>query len=144
MARYSAVPLVELREGQPLQPGTVYLAPQDHHMMFEAGAIKLSRGPTEHQARPAVDVLFRSAATAYRERVIGVVLTGISHDGTAGVRAINAAGGLAVVQDPSDALLPGMPTHALQHNRADLILCLKELPTVLLALAMGEPVTPGS
>jgi two-component system, chemotaxis family, protein-glutamate methylesterase/glutaminase len=140
LARYSPLPLIEPDTGQPLQPGTVYIAPPDRHMVFEQGIVKLSRGPTEHRSRPAVDVLFRSAAATYRERVVGVVLTGAGEDGTAGLRAIKAAGGLSVVQDPSDARHPGMPSYALRHDGVDLILHLKELPAAFLALAKGEPV----
>jgi two-component system chemotaxis response regulator CheB len=138
LARYAALPLIEPQDGQSLKQGTVYLAPRDLHMRFEPGVIKLDRGPKEHFARPAADVLFRSAAEAYRERVVGIVLTGVGQDGAAGLRAIKAAGGLSVVQDPADALLSGMPSYALRQNSADLTVRLKELPALMLALAKGE------
>jgi two-component system chemotaxis response regulator CheB len=138
LARYAALPLIEPQDGQPLEHGTVYLAPRDHHMRFEPGIIKLNRGPQEHSARPAADVLFRSAAEAYRERVVGIVLTGVGQDGAAGLRAIKAAGGLCVVQDPADALLAGMPSYALRQNSVDRTVLLKDLPGVMLALAKGE------
>jgi two-component system chemotaxis response regulator CheB len=138
LARYAALPLIEPADGQPLQQGTVYLAPRDQHMAFEQNVVKLTRGPSEHHTRPAADVLFRSAAAAYRERVVGVVLTGVGQDGTAGLRAIKAAGGVSVVQHPSDALLPSMPSNALRQNTVDLILCLKEMPAAFLALSKGE------
>jgi two-component system chemotaxis response regulator CheB len=140
LGRHAPLPMIEPDAGQTLRPGTIYLAPPDRHMILEKGIVTLSRDPTEHRARPAIDVLFRSSAAAYGERVVGVVLTGIGPDGTAGLRAIKAAGGLSVVQDPSDALHPGMPSHAVRHGGVDLILRLTELPGAFLALANGEAV----
>src|SRR5687768_2900260 len=92
---------VHARDGQPLERGTLYVAPPDHHMLFGATAIRLSRGPRENHARPALDPLFRSAALEWRDRAVGVVLTGYLDDGTAGLAAIKACGGTTVVQDPA-------------------------------------------
>ena len=139
LARYAALPLIEPTETQPLQLGRVYLAPRDRHMTIEHGVVQVNRGPTEHHTRPAADVLFRSAAAAYRERVVGVVLTGAGQDGTAGLCAIKAAGGISMVQHPSDALLPAMPSSALRQKTVDLMLGLKEMPAAFLALARGQP-----
>ena len=111
------------------------MAPPDHHLVLHAGRIRLTRGPRENWARPAIDPLFRSAAKEYGRRVIGVILTGLLNDGSAGLRAIRAAGGLAVVQEPADAAAPDMPWSALRHAGADYRVRLAEIPELLMRLA---------
>lgn len=126
-------------DGAPIEPGRVYVAPPDRHLLVERGHMRLVRGPRENNARPAVDPLFRSAARAYGTRVIGVVLTGNLDDGTAGLMAIRSAGGLAVVQSPDDALYPGMPASAIASADVQHVLPLGEI-AALLAARVGEPV----
>jgi two-component system chemotaxis response regulator CheB len=108
------LPASMARHGDRLRSGHVHVAPPDHHLLVEPGQLCLSRGPRENRFRPAIDPLFRSAAQVYGPRVIGCVLTGNLDDGAAGLWSIRRLGGLAVVQDPSDALYPSMPLNALR------------------------------
>lgn len=130
---------VHAEDGQPIEPGTLYVAPPDHHMLVEPGVIRLTRGPKEHHTRPAVDPLFRTAALAYGPRVIGVVLTGRLDDGTAGLQAIKDCGGVAVVQDPAEAEHRSMPLSALQSVAVDRCVPLASMAQTLLQL-VGEPI----
>lgn len=126
-------------DGQQPEAGTIYLAPPDHHMLVKQGLIRLTRGPKEHHARPAIDPLFRSAALDLGPRAVGVILTGMLDDGSAGLQAIQQCGGITVVQDPADAYEPGMPRAALAATEVDHIVSLAALPRLLLALA--KPMT---
>jgi two-component system chemotaxis response regulator CheB len=125
-------------DGDPITPGVVLLAPSDHHLFLERDHVVLDRGPRENNCRPAVDPLFRSAARAFGARVIGVVLTGALDDGTAGLYAIKRHGGLAVVQDPRDAAVPGMPTSARDNVPVDHVVPLVELGPLLARLTREE------
>lgn len=107
------------QDGDRIEPGRIYVAPNDHHMLLEKGYVRITKGPKENRFRPAIDPLFRSAAYIYGPRVIGVVLTGALDDGTAGLWTIKLRGGTAVVQEPSDAMIRSMPLNALEHTPAD-------------------------
>ena len=126
---------VTASDGDVPRPGTIHIAPPDHHMLLDGHVIRLSRGPKEHHARPAIDPLFRSAALDYGPRAIGVVLTGMLDDGSAGLRAIKDCGGTAVVQDPADAHAPSMPQSALACVDADHVVPLAALGPLLYELA---------
>jgi two-component system, chemotaxis family, protein-glutamate methylesterase/glutaminase len=129
------------RDGSAFAPGRVYVAPPDLHLLLEDGRMLLRRGARENLCRPAIDPLFRSAAIEYGARVIGVLLSGMLYDGAAGLRAIKRCGGIAVVQEPSDALYPDMPRHALQRTEVDYCRSATELASLLVAL-VGEPADP--
>ncbi|MDH6165489.1 two-component system chemotaxis response regulator CheB [Variovorax boronicumulans] len=128
---------VEAQDGDVPSAGTIHVAPPDRHMLLEDGVIRLTRGPKEHHARPAIDPLFRSAALELGPRAIGVVLTGMLDDGSAGLRAIKDCGGTVVVQDPTDAYEPSMPRSALAVVEADHVVPLAELAAVLLRIAQA-------
>jgi two-component system chemotaxis response regulator CheB len=125
LQRYSALPVSEPEDKQGILPGRVYLAPADYHLLVEPGHFTLSLEEPVWSARPAIDVLFESAADAYGERTIGVILTGANRDGARGLAAIKRRGGLAIVQDPATATNPAMPTAA--SAGADRILPLLEI-----------------
>jgi two-component system, chemotaxis family, protein-glutamate methylesterase/glutaminase len=133
-----ALPVAHARDGEALTPGTIRVAPPDHHLMVRDGHLALTRSPKENFARPAIDPLFRSAALAADRGVIGVILTGMLDDGTAGMQAIKAAGGVAIVQDPADALEPSMPGSVLRHVDVDHCVGLSEIAP-LLARLVSEP-----
>jgi two-component system, chemotaxis family, protein-glutamate methylesterase/glutaminase len=101
-------------DGALIEPGHIYVAPSDQHMLVTADSIQLTHGSLVHFTRPAIDPLFTSAADAFRERVVGIVLSGEGRDGAAGLTAIKKGGGLALVQEPGEAISPGMPQAAIQ------------------------------
>lgn len=121
-------------DGEVIRTGTVYVAPPDRHMLVEGDHIQLTTGPKEHHTRPAADPLFCSAARYHGRRTVGVVLSGFLDDGTAGLRAIHAAGGLTVIRDPRSALVPDMPQAALQGVPIDHCVPLAKLASLLVAL----------
>ena len=138
LTRSGHLPALHPKDGAKIQHGHIYIAPPDHHMILERGRIRIVRGPKENRHRPAIDPLFRSAASAYGRRVIGVVLTGSLDDGTAGLLAIKRQGGLAVVQNPTDALYSSMPQSALNHVKVDYMEPLASLAHTLVHLVAQE------
>lgn len=121
-------------DGELICPGHIYVAPPDRHMIVADGRLRLTRGPKENWARPAIDPLFKSAAEAYGPNAVGVILTGKLNDGTAGLFEIKQRGGVAVVQDPRDATYPDMPGSAAAHVALDYCLPLAEIPKLLIEL----------
>jgi two-component system, chemotaxis family, protein-glutamate methylesterase/glutaminase len=101
-------------DGEEIERGQAYIAPPDSHMLLDDGRVRLTRGPRENGHRPAIDPLFRSAARAYGERVVAVLLSGNLDDGTAGMRLVKRSGGIAVVQDPDEARHSSMPRNAVE------------------------------
>ena len=117
----TSMPVRFAHDREAILSGTVYLAAPDRHLVLEEGQTRITRGPRECRARPAVDVLFRSAALAFGPRVIGVVLTGSLDDGTAGLWQIKERHGLALVQDPREASHASMPQSAIEHVEVDFV-----------------------
>jgi two-component system chemotaxis response regulator CheB len=131
LTRAGVLPASHPDDGEEIRTGRVYVAPPDRHLVVADGTMRLVGGPTVNRARPAIDPLFTSAAQSYDSRVIGVILSGMLDDGTAGLRAIRARGGLAVVQDPDDALFPGMPSSAVAFSNPDHIVPLARMAALL-------------
>jgi two-component system chemotaxis response regulator CheB len=133
--RLCALRVVEATDGVPLEPGTVHLAPGDHHLVVRAGprgfTTGLNQGPPENFCRPSVDPLFRSAVTAYDGAVLGVVLTGMGADGRNGAGEIRAHGGTVVVQDQATSVVWGMPGAVSQAGYADETLPLDRIPEAI-------------
>jgi two-component system, chemotaxis family, protein-glutamate methylesterase/glutaminase len=134
LARRSAFPVEAAADGAVLRHGTVYVAPADRHVVVAAKGLRVVRGPRENGFRPAIDPLFRSAARVRRAGVVGVILSGALDDGSAGLRAIVAEGGAAIVQDPEDAEVPGMPLAALRETRVDAVLPAAEMAGAIMRL----------
>jgi two-component system chemotaxis response regulator CheB len=132
------------RDGEPIAPRRIYLAPPDRHLLLEDDRIKLWRGAMENHSRPAIDPLFRSAAVARRGRVIGAVLSGLLDDGAAGLLSVKRCGGLAFVQSPDEAAESEMPLRAAQSlaSNLDAALPAAELGKHIAAL-LGSPAPPG-
>lgn len=125
-------------DNEEIKPNRIYIAAPDHHMLLEDGRVRVTHGPKENRFRPAVDPLFRSAAYEYRNRVIGVVLSGALDDGTAGLWTIKNYGGLAVAQDPNSAEVPSMPENAIREVAVDYIVTATEIADLLVRLCVEE------
>jgi two-component system, chemotaxis family, protein-glutamate methylesterase/glutaminase len=139
LSRAGKLPAVHPKDRQAIQPGHIYIAPPDRHLLIHQGYMTLSLGPRENGHRPSADPLFRSAARAYGSRVIGVVLSGALDDGTVGLIAVKARAGISIVQDPSEAMHTGMPTSAIEHDHVDYILPVQEIASTLVYLAQNPP-----
>jgi two-component system, chemotaxis family, protein-glutamate methylesterase/glutaminase len=135
LASAGRLPASFAHDGEPIEAGRIYVAPTDRHLLVEPGVLRLSRGPREHFTRPSIDPLFRSVATAYGARVIGVVLSGGGSDGAAGLDAIKRAGGRAVILDPQDAAAADMPQAAAEVALPDFVAAEVDLPSLLVRLS---------
>lgn len=149
LARRTKLAVGQASDGEPIRHGRVYVAVPDRHLIVGPDAVWITNGPKENGHRPAADTTFRTAAAAYGPRVVGVVLSGSRDDGTAGLRAIHARGGVAVVQHPDEALFPGMPQSAVAGDHPDWVLPVGEIGALLTTLAHEElkegagPTMPG-
>lgn len=135
LSRSGPLPVISPLDHEPIRSGWIYVAPPDRHMLIQEGHVCTSQGPKENRSRPAIDPLFRSAAFAYGGRVIGVILTGMLDDGTAGLFAVKKQGGIAVVQNPNDAAYPSMPESALRYVETDYCLPVSQIAAKLVQLA---------
>jgi two-component system chemotaxis response regulator CheB len=128
----------DAREGELIEPGRIYVARPDHHLIIEGTHVRTTRGPKENRFRPALDPLFRSAAYNYGPRVIGVILSGGLDDGTSGLWTIKNRGGIAIVQDPNDAEMPSMPENAIREVNVDHIVPVAGMAELLARLSRQE------
>src|SRR5215211_4825123 len=138
LSRCGNLPAVIAEHGKEYKCGRIYCAPANCHLSIKDHATVLTRGPRENGHRPAIDVLFRSAARTHRSKVVGIVLSGGRDDGSAGLYAIKARGGIAIVQDPKEALTPNMPQNALDMVDVDFCLPVQQIADVLVQLANGD------
>ncbi len=139
LKRAGELPASHPRDGDSIRTGHIYVAPPGNHLLIEDGRVRVMHGPKENRHRPAIDPLFRSAAAWYGPRVIGVVLTGAMDDGTAGLLSVKKRGGVAIVQDPEDAICADMPRSALEAVEVDHVAPLDRMPGLLQEL-VGEQV----
>jgi two-component system, chemotaxis family, protein-glutamate methylesterase/glutaminase len=131
LSRHRAFGCKLAKNGESFKPGQIYIAPSDNHLLVKKNKVLVTKGARENRSRPGIDPLFRSAAVTHTSRVIGVVLTGMLDDGTAGLLAIQKCGGITVVQDPKDAAYPGMPQSALNNLKVDYCVPINEMGRLL-------------
>lgn len=129
-----ALPMIFVEDKQPIQPGCIYIAPPDYHLLVEYGHFALSTEDPILYSRPSIDVLFESAADTYGEKVIGVILTGANQDGSIGLAAVKRHGGMCIVQNPVTAEMRTMPEAAIAAVQVDKILQLEEIGPFLVEL----------
>ncbi len=136
----SKLRVVDVEDKQWIKPGTIYLAPADYHLLVEKGSFDLSVDDTVGFSRPSIDVLFESAADAYRDQLVGVVLTGANGDGSRGAKHIKLRGGFVIAQDPKTAEAPAMPQATIDAVRVDRILPLERIGPFLTELCRTSAV----
>ncbi|MEP0871876.1 chemotaxis protein CheB [Trichocoleus desertorum AS-A10] len=127
-------------DGDGILPGHIYIAPPGYHLLLRQNSMFLSHGPRENGHRPAIDLLFRSAARAYQSRAIGVVLSGALDDGTVGLELIKSKGGIAIAQDPNEAVFDSMPRSAIANVEIDYVLPATDIASILTKL-VSSPLT---
>jgi two-component system, chemotaxis family, protein-glutamate methylesterase/glutaminase len=138
LSRCGNLPAVPAENNKRYQPGCIYCAPPQCHLSIKDHKTVLTHGPRENGHRPAADVLFRSAARTHREKVVGVVLSGGRDDGSAGLFAIKARGGVTIVQDPKEAMTKNMPKNALEMVDIDFCLPVRQIADAIVQLAKGK------
>jgi len=139
LGRRSQVPVLEPRDGDLFEPGRIYVAPRDQHLVLEDSRVRLNRGPQEHRTRPAIDPLFSSAARVHGDRVVAILLSGFGQDGVSGLIAVKAGGGISLVQHPEEAQHGAMPRNAILEDDVDGILYVEEIAQAIAAMAEGLP-----
>jgi two-component system chemotaxis response regulator CheB len=138
LQRRSRLPCRAAVDGERLRAGEILVAPPDRHLTIEGSHVSLTVGPRENGHRPSVDALFRTAAAAHDGKVIGVILSGTRDDGTAGLAVIKAEGGMALVQDPTEAMYPGMPASAIAGVAVDVVATSDEMADAIVR-AVNDP-----
>lgn len=142
--RAGTLPAAHPRDGEPVHKGRIYVAPPDYHLLLRRGHIELGHGPRENMQRPGINVMFRTAAASYGERVAGVLLTGLLDDGAAGLWEIQQHGGATVVQDPEEATFRSMPDSAIRGLNVQYIVPIAEMAHLLTRLTMTDQRIPSA
>lgn len=142
LSRAGPLPAAFARDGEPIERGRIYVAAPDHHLLVERGYLRVTRGPKENGFRPAIDPMFRTAARSYGPRTIGLVLSGALNDGTHGLSQIVDAGGIALAQDPQEALISSMPLSAIQNVEVRRVLRTAEMASALADLVREQVESP--
>jgi len=137
--RLRTLPAAHAIDKEPIEPGRIYIAPPDKHLLIEKSMVRVSAGPRENRFRPAIDPLFRSAAYTYGNRVVGVVLSGALDDGTAGLWTIKRRGGITIVQEPWDAVVASMPENAIEAVKIDYRLPVSAMADLLVEISNQPP-----
>src|SRR5213080_1611618 len=139
LSRRTPLHVKEAEEGDHLSPGMVYIAPPNRHLLVNPdGTLSLSQSELVHFVRPSADLLFESVAASFKDRVIGVVLSGTGADGSMGLRAIKKMGGTVIAQDERTSEFFGMPGAAIETGTVDFVLPIEEIPPALVSLVMGR------
>jgi two-component system, chemotaxis family, protein-glutamate methylesterase/glutaminase len=138
LARWSPLPVSHPEDREQIRRGHVYVARPNFHLTVEDGVMRMQRGPRENRHRPAIDPLFRTAARTYGSRVIGIVLSGLDDDGSAGLYAVKQRGGLAIVQDPREAEFDVMPRRALGYATPHYVLNARDIALNLVRLVNAD------
>ncbi len=147
LGRRSALPVDAAADGAGLEPGRVYVAPADRHVLIGRRGLRVVRGPRENGFRPAVDPLFRTAARSRGPDVVGVILSGALDDGANGLSTIVRRGGIAIVQDPDDAEVPSMPLAALRLTQVHAVVPPSQIADAIVRFChqpAGQEVSPAS
>lgn len=134
LSRRAGRPVQEVEDKDPILRGGVYVAPAQYHLLIQKAAFALSVEARVQYSRPSIDVLFESAAEAYRDELIGIVLTGANRDGAAGLARVKQRGGCAVVEDPPTATNSAMPAAAIAATQVDRVLSLGDIAPFLVGL----------
>jgi two-component system chemotaxis response regulator CheB len=142
LGRAAKLVVQHARDGALIEYGHIYVAPPDCHLVIERDHMHLTSGPKEQHHRPSINVTLRTAAAAYGDRVVGVVLSGELDDGTAGLWEIERRGGVTIVQNPEEASFPSMPLSALREVEVDHTVSLAEMGPLLSFLAKEESLEP--
>jgi two-component system chemotaxis response regulator CheB len=139
LGRRTGLTVTQAEAGASIEPGTVYIAPPDNHLLANSDrTLSLTQSELVHFVRPSADLLFESVAAAFRDRAIAVVLTGSGLDGSMGVKAIKKMGGTVIAQDQETSQFFAMPSAAIETGHVDFVLPLEEIPGALVALTVGS------
>jgi two-component system chemotaxis response regulator CheB len=131
----STIKLKQVEDKVVLLPGFIYVAPSNYHLLFEKNnTLSLDTSEKVNYSRPSIDVSFESAAEVYKNKLIGILLSGSNADGTQGLKAIQKQGGTIIVQDPKSAEMPFMPNSAIQNTTPDFVLNIKEILQFILSV----------